>query len=83
LYAAKLKMSETQLLKYLWGQYYLDPKTKRILQPSQLKGRDLKPLAVQFMLDNVWAIYEACGLTVTSDGNQVYVPMSFISTFHV
>ncbi|ORZ31335.1 hypothetical protein BCR44DRAFT_1442420 [Catenaria anguillulae PL171] len=66
LYAAKLKIKEEALLKFLWGEYYLDPKTKRILQPSQLKGRSLKPLAVQFMLDNVWAIYEACGLAVTS-----------------
>ncbi|KAJ3358476.1 Cytoplasmic GTPase/eEF2-like protein (ribosomal biogenesis) [Allomyces javanicus] len=67
LYAAKLKIKEEQLLKFLWGEYYLDPKTKRVLLPKQLKGRDLKPLAVQFIFDNVWAIYEACGLAVTSD----------------
>ncbi|KAI9155923.1 Cytoplasmic GTPase/eEF2-like protein (ribosomal biogenesis) [Blastocladiella emersonii ATCC 22665] len=66
LYAAKLKLNEATLLRFMWGEYYLEPKTKRILQPSQLKGRDLKPLAVQFMLDNVWRIYEACGLAVTS-----------------
>ncbi|KAI9222555.1 hypothetical protein BC828DRAFT_378162 [Blastocladiella britannica] len=66
LYAAKLKIKEEVLLKYLWGEHYLDPKTKRILGPAQLKGRDLKPLAVQFMLDNVWAVYEACGLAVTA-----------------
>ena len=37
----------------------LDPKTKRILGSKHLKGRNLKPMFVQLVLDNIWAVYEA------------------------
>ncbi|KAL7752240.1 Cytoplasmic GTPase/eEF2-like protein (ribosomal biogenesis) [Sorochytrium milnesiophthora] len=73
IYAAKLGLKESSLNKLLWGEFYLDPKTKRILQPKHFKlhkylqGKVLKPLAVQFMFDNVWAVYEACGLGVASE----------------
>lgn len=54
----KLGVKREILEKVLWGDYYLDPKTKRILQQKHLKGRNLKPMFVQFALDNIWAIYE-------------------------
>lgn len=58
LYATKLGMKEANLKKVLWGDFYLDPKTKRVISYKHLRGRALKPLFVQFVLDNIWAIYE-------------------------
>lgn len=59
IYAAKLGIKENILRKVLWGDYYLEPKTKRLLQYKHLKGRQLKPMFVQFVLENIWAIYDA------------------------
>lgn len=58
LYASKLGMRESNLRKVLWGDYYLDPKSKRVIGHKHLKGRALKPLFVQFVLENVWKVYE-------------------------
>ena len=58
LFASKLGLNENNLKKVLWGDYYLDPKTKRIISPKHLKGRNLKPLFVQFVLENLWSVYE-------------------------
>ena len=58
LYAEKLGIKEANLRKVLWGDYYLDPKTKRIIGHKHLKGRALKPLFVQFVLENIWAVYD-------------------------
>ena len=55
----KLNFNEHVLRRVLWGNYYFDPKAKRVIGPNQLKGRNLKPMAVQFMLDNLWAVYDA------------------------
>lgn len=58
IYATKLGMKEATLRRVLWGDYYLDPKTKRVIGYKHLKGRSLKPLFVQFVLDNIWAVYD-------------------------
>ncbi|KDQ09890.1 hypothetical protein BOTBODRAFT_116551 [Botryobasidium botryosum FD-172 SS1] len=58
LYAAKLGIREANLRRVLWGDFYLDPKTKRVISHKHLKGRNLKPLFVQFVLENIWAVYE-------------------------
>ncbi|KAJ1656561.1 Cytoplasmic GTPase/eEF2-like protein (ribosomal biogenesis) [Dispira simplex] len=58
LYASKLKIKESLLRSTLWGDYYLDPKTKRIIPHKALKGRNLKPMFVQFVLDNIWTVYQ-------------------------
>ncbi|KAG8904462.1 Cytoplasmic GTPase/eEF2-like protein (ribosomal biogenesis), partial [Tulasnella sp. 408] len=58
LYAAKLGVKEANLRRVLWGDFYLDPKTKRVISHKHLKGRNLKPLFVQFVLDNIWAVYQ-------------------------
>ena len=58
-YEKKLGIRQQVLEKVLWGDYYLDPKTKKILASKHLKGRSLKPLFVQLVLDNVWAVYDA------------------------
>ncbi|CAG8540956.1 6029_t:CDS:10 [Paraglomus brasilianum] len=59
IYAAKLNVKESLLRKVLWGDYYLEPKTKRILLQKHLRGRQLKPMFVQFVLENIWNVYDA------------------------
>lgn len=59
LYAQKLGIKEGNLRRVLWGDYYLDPKTKRVISYRHLRGRNLKPLFVQFVLENIWAVYES------------------------
>lgn len=59
LYAAKMGMKEANLRKVVWGDFFLDPKTKKIISYKHLRGRALKPLFVQFVLDNLWAVYDA------------------------
>ncbi|KAI5122471.1 hypothetical protein M0805_008782 [Coniferiporia weirii] len=67
LYAAKLGMKEANLRKVLWGDYFLDPKTKRVIGLKHLKGRALKPLFVQFVLENIWAVYDGVILNPNPD----------------
>ncbi|KAL2169751.1 hypothetical protein VTG60DRAFT_5647 [Thermothelomyces hinnuleus] len=59
LYEKKLGIKRSVLEKVLWGNYYLDPKTKKVLGQKHLKGRSLKPLFVQLVLDQIWAVYHA------------------------
>ncbi|KAI9873445.1 MAG: Cytoplasmic GTPase/eEF2-like protein (ribosomal biogenesis) [Pleopsidium flavum] len=59
LYEKKLGLKRAVLEKVLWGDFYLDPKTKRVLAQKHLKGRALKPMFVQLVLENIWAVYEA------------------------
>lgn len=59
MYEKKLGIKRQILEKVLWGDFYLDPKTKRVLGPKHLKGRSLKPMFVQLVLEQVWAVYEA------------------------
>jgi ribosome assembly protein 1 len=59
LYASKLGIREVNFKRVLWGDFYLDTKTKRVISHKQLKGRNLKPLFVQFVLENIWAVYDA------------------------
>lgn len=60
LYAAKLGIQEAKLRKVLWGDYYLDPKSKRVIGRKRAAslGKTLKPMFVQFVLDNIWRVYE-------------------------
>ena len=59
LYERKLGIKRAVLEKVLWGDFYLDPKTKRVLSSKHLKGRALKPMFVQLVLENIWAVYAA------------------------
>ena len=65
LYEKKLRIKRSILEKVLWGDFYLEPKTKRVLGSKHLKGRALKPMFVQLVLENIWAVYEA-----TTGGNK-------------
>ena len=57
LYARKLGMRADVLERTLWGEYFYDPKGKRILRSSN-DGK-LKPMFVQFVLQSVWRVYTA------------------------
>lgn len=59
IYEKKLGLKRATLEKVLWGNYYLDPKTKRVLGQRHLKGRNLKPMFVQLVLESIWAIYNS------------------------
>ncbi|KAJ1546301.1 Cytoplasmic GTPase/eEF2-like protein (ribosomal biogenesis), partial [Cladochytrium tenue] len=59
IYASKLGVKVDFLRKVMWGDFYLDPKTKRAIGPKGLKGRPLKPFFVQFALENIWAVHDA------------------------
>ncbi|KAH9903654.1 P-loop containing nucleoside triphosphate hydrolase protein [Xylariomycetidae sp. FL2044] len=59
LYEKKLGIKRSIMEKVLWGDFYLDPKTKKVLGRKHLRGRNLKPMFVQLVLEQVWAIYQA------------------------
>ncbi|PKI85742.1 Ria1p [Malassezia vespertilionis] len=60
MYARKLGSKEATIRQFLWGNFYLDPKTKRVLTQKQMlkEKRNLRPMFVQFVLENIWRIYE-------------------------
>jgi ribosome assembly protein 1 len=59
LYEKKLGIKRNIMEKVLWGDFYLDPKTRKILGQKHLKGRQLKPMFVQLVLEPLWAVYDA------------------------
>lgn len=61
LYAKKLGIEESKFRKVLWGDFYFDPKSKRILtlKQKEKEGRNLKPVFVQFVLENIWSVYDS------------------------
>lgn len=67
LYEKKLGIKRGIMEKVLWGSFYLDPKTKKILGPKHLKGRNLKPMFVQLVLEPIWTVYQA---TMGGDGGK-------------
>ncbi|KAH7926455.1 P-loop containing nucleoside triphosphate hydrolase protein [Leucogyrophana mollusca] len=67
LYSAKLGFKEDTLRRVLWGDFFLDPKTKKVINYKHLRGRALKPLFVQFVLENIWAVYDAVVLNPNTE----------------
>ncbi|THH15351.1 hypothetical protein EW146_g5098 [Bondarzewia mesenterica] len=67
IFATKLGIKEANFRRVLWGDFYLDPKTKRIISYKHLRGRALKPLFVQFVLENIWAVYDAVVINPNPD----------------
>ncbi|GFY45983.1 elongation factor-like GTPase 1 [Trichonephila inaurata madagascariensis] len=57
LFASKLGAKEDLLKKTLWGDFYYNSKTKQILKGAQAKAK--RPLFVQFILENIWSVYDA------------------------
>lgn len=59
LYARKLGMRKSLLEKTLWGDFYLNPKTKKVYnKPPQGQSKAL-PLFAQLVLKNIWDVYNA------------------------
>ncbi|CAH2087416.1 unnamed protein product [Euphydryas editha] len=56
LFSEKLGVKEELLRKVLWGDFFLNSKTKRFMKGAQEKAK--KPLFVQVIFDNLWNIYE-------------------------
>ncbi|XP_046615594.1 elongation factor-like GTPase 1 [Neodiprion virginianus] len=56
MFSEKLGFSKNVLLKTLWGDFYINSKTKRIMKGAQEKAK--KPLFVQLILENIWALYD-------------------------
>ena len=56
LHAVRLGMREDRLRLCLWGEFYFDAKSKRVVTKPGPKS--LKPTFVQFVLDNLWAVYD-------------------------
>ncbi|VVC88159.1 unnamed protein product [Leptidea sinapis] len=56
LFSGKLGVKEELLAKVLWGDFYLNSKTKRFMKGAQEKAK--KPLFVQVVFDNLWNVYE-------------------------
>ncbi|KAJ7043924.1 P-loop containing nucleoside triphosphate hydrolase protein [Mycena alexandri] len=67
LFATKLGMKEANLRRVLWGDFYIDPKTKKVISYKHLRGRALKPLFVQFVLENIWAVYDGVVLNPNTE----------------
>jgi ribosome assembly protein 1 len=82
LYEKKLGIKRTAMEKVLWGDFYLDPKTKKVLAQKHLKGRALKPMFVQLVLDQIWAVYQATTGGDKGKGCVVFplFPLMFIIT---
>jgi ribosome assembly protein 1 len=75
IFAVKLGIGEVNFKRVLWGDFYLDPKTKRVISHKHLRGRSLKPLFVQFVLENIWSVYDAVLLSPW-----VYILLFFLSS---
>lgn len=66
-WAKKTGVTEKLLKRCLWGDFYLDLKSKRIRKGAFDKGK--KPLFVQLILSNIWAVYDA--VLTQKDGEKV------------
>ncbi|KAA1084123.1 Cytoplasmic GTPase/eEF2-like protein (ribosomal bioproteinsis) [Puccinia graminis f. sp. tritici] len=60
LWSKKLGIEQAKLESCLWGDFFFDPKSKKVLNKKQANQKgSLKPMFVQFVLDNLWAVYDS------------------------
>lgn len=59
IYEKKLGYKRKSLETALWGSFFYDPKSKKVLGQKHLKGRNLKPMFVQLVLEPIWQVYKA------------------------
>jgi len=59
MFEKRLGVKRETLTKFMWGDFYLDAKAKRVLGAKHLKGRNLRPMFVEFILNNIWAVYDS------------------------
>ena len=55
IFSKKLGFNKRVLNKTLWGDYFINMKAKKIMKGAQVKNK--KPLFVQMILENLWAVY--------------------------
>ncbi|MBW0461252.1 hypothetical protein O181_000967 [Austropuccinia psidii MF-1] len=59
IWSNNLGIKANKLNSCLWCDFFSDPKSEMVLAKKQLNGRTfLKPIFVQFILDNSWAVYD-------------------------
>lgn len=58
IYERKLGIKREKLEKVLWGEFFFDPKTKRVVGPKH-KSKNARPLFVQLVLETIWAVYDS------------------------
>lgn len=58
IYERKLGIKREKLEKVLWGDFYFDTKTKRVVGPKH-KSKNARPLFVQLVLETIWAVYDS------------------------
>lgn len=59
-FGRKLGMKREKLQKVIWGDFCLDPKSKKITTQKNKHEKRLKPIFVSLVLDNIWSVYEHC-----------------------
>lgn len=60
MYERKVGIKREKLEKVLWGDFFLDMKTKRVTTKAPKKTS--KPLFVQLVLDTIWQVYDTTKL---------------------
>lgn len=60
IYASKLNQSADQLEQVLWGDFYYNTKKQECMKGAQEKAK--KPMFVQFILENIWNLYEVIAI---------------------
>lgn len=58
IYEKKLGIKREKLEKVLWGEFFYDGKTKKVVGPKH-KGKNARPLFVQLVLETIWAVYDS------------------------
>ncbi|KAI0988342.1 hypothetical protein GJ496_001386 [Pomphorhynchus laevis] len=56
-YAKKFNLRVDALTKKLWGDFYIDKKTKKFKRCARAKGN--KPLFVTLILDPIWSLFQS------------------------
>ncbi|KAI9622361.1 hypothetical protein KEM48_007252 [Puccinia striiformis f. sp. tritici PST-130] len=62
IWSKKLNIDPNKLQSCLWGDFFYDPKSKKVLNKKQQQSSQnsaIKPMFVQFILDNLWAVYDS------------------------
>lgn len=85
IWSKKLGIEKAKLESCLWGDFFFDPKSKKVLSKKQasLKGSSLKPMFVQFVLDNLWAVYDSVVLNPSVSVHRLSQIDQFSCTFFI
>lgn len=64
-YAERLEMKRSELEQVLWGDFYYNSKKKSAMPGAQEKAK--KPMFVQFVLENIWSLYDTIAVRKDKD----------------